>query len=316
MAGPAPALVVARDHLGRRGCCPRRRRSPVGDAPSLVRSERWPSTPLHPRGRLPRRGRRRPPPRGPPPSAAAIGSWTRRRGQLLGEFVVSLRPPDQLPTPEESRLQFRRMVDLFDGPPPSPVRTRDLACPGPDGEVPLRLFEPGDAGSPAPLLLYLHGGGWVQGDLDTHRGVCGKLAAWAGCKVLAVHYRLAPEHKFPAGLETPRRLALAHGQRRGTRRRPGPPRDRRRLGRRQPHGRRLPDRGRRGRAGARRPAPHLPVRRPRLGAALSPRAGGRLVLPRVRVLWYTGLYLASAEQVANVRASPLRAESLRGSRPP
>ena len=123
------------------------------------------------------------------------------KAQLLGEFIVSLRPPDQLPTPEELRVQFRRMVDLFDGPPPEFVRTRDLTCPGPDGEVPLRLFEPGDAGSPAPLLLYLHGGGWVQGDLDTHRGVCGKLAAWAGCKVLAVHYRLAPEHKFPAGLE-------------------------------------------------------------------------------------------------------------------
>ena len=238
------------------------------------------------------------------------------KAQLLGEFIVSLRPPDQLPTPEELRVQFRRMVDLFDGPPPESVRTRDLACPGPDGEVPLRLFEPGDAGSPAPLLLYLHGGGWVQGDLDTHRGVCGKLAAWAGCKVLAVHYRLAPEHKFPAGLEDchaawrwlaanaealgadPARLAIGGDS-----------------------------------AGANLTAAVCqivagedgPVPAAQLLIYPSVDLGWELpshreledafVLPRVRVLWYTGLYLASAEQVANVRASPLRAESLRGQPP-
>src|SRR3954454_22068105 len=66
------------------------------------------------------------------------------KAQLLGELIVSLRPPAHFPPPEESLVLFRRMVDLFDGPPPESVRPHRLACPDPDGEVPLRLFEPGD----------------------------------------------------------------------------------------------------------------------------------------------------------------------------
>ena len=57
------------------------------------------------------------------------------------------------------------------------------------------------AGAPAPLLLFFHGGGWVIGDLDTHDGVCRFLAAAAGVTVLAVDYRLSPEHPFPAAVE-------------------------------------------------------------------------------------------------------------------
>ena len=49
------------------------------------------------------------------------------------------------------------------------------------------------------LLVYYHGGGWVIGDLDTHDGHCRRMAAWAGCRVMAVHYRLAPENPFPKG---------------------------------------------------------------------------------------------------------------------
>ena len=66
--------------------------------------------------------------------------------------------------------------------------------------VPVRLYQPEAEGS-LPLLVFLHGGGWMLGDLDTHDAMHRHLAARAGCAVLAVGYRLAPEHPFPAGLD-------------------------------------------------------------------------------------------------------------------
>lgn len=66
--------------------------------------------------------------------------------------------------------------------------------------VPVRLYRPA-SGAPLPLLLFLHGGGWMFGDLDTHDSMTRHLAAASGCAVLGVGYRLAPEHKFPAGLD-------------------------------------------------------------------------------------------------------------------
>lgn len=73
---------------------------------------------------------------------------------------------------------------------------RDLDADG----VPVRLYRPG-GDAPLPLLVFLHGGGWMLGDLDTHDAMCRHLADRAGCAVLAVGYRLAPEHPFPAGLD-------------------------------------------------------------------------------------------------------------------
>lgn len=70
------------------------------------------------------------------------------------------------------------------------------------GAVPLRLYRPlGSRATRLPLLVFLHGGGWVLGDLDSHDAPCRLLAARAGCAVLAVDYRLAPEAPFPAALE-------------------------------------------------------------------------------------------------------------------
>ncbi|MDP1027000.1 alpha/beta hydrolase [Sphingomonas sp. KR1UV-12] len=72
-------------------------------------------------------------------------------------------------------------------------------------DVPLRLYRPverpGGPEAPLPLLVFLHGGGWLLGDLDTHDAPCRWLCAKAGCAVLAVGYRLAPEHPFPAALD-------------------------------------------------------------------------------------------------------------------
>jgi len=82
-----------------------------------------------------------------------------------------------------------------------PVRAiEDLRVPGPGGEIPIRVYTP-DAPSPRPALVYFHGGGWVLCDLDTHDVPCMAIAHRAGAVVVAVDYRLAPEHKFPAAVE-------------------------------------------------------------------------------------------------------------------
>lgn len=73
---------------------------------------------------------------------------------------------------------------------------RDLDADG----VPVRLYRPA-SDAPLPLLVFLHGGGWMLGDLETHDAMHRILAARAGCAVLGVGYRLAPEHPFPAGLD-------------------------------------------------------------------------------------------------------------------
>jgi len=78
------------------------------------------------------------------------------------------------------------------------VENRIISVPG--GDIPLRIYTPVGDG-PFPLLVFFHGGGWVICDLDTHDHVCRSLAKGAGCIVVSVGYRLAPEHKFPAAPE-------------------------------------------------------------------------------------------------------------------
>jgi len=77
----------------------------------------------------------------------------------------------------------------------------DRAIPGPDGDIPVRVYTPRDAGGEKlPVLVVYHGGGWVIGDLETHDNQCRYLSSEADMIVVAVDYRLAPEHKFPAGV--------------------------------------------------------------------------------------------------------------------
>ena len=96
---------------------------------------------------------------------------------------------------------------------PADVATRDLPVDGAAGPIPARLYTPADSPVAGPLLVYFHGGGWVIGDLETHDGHCRRLAAFSGAQVLAVDYRLAPEHPFPAGHDdalAATRWAFAH----------------------------------------------------------------------------------------------------------
>lgn len=104
--------------------------------------------------------------------------------------------------PAGSREMYRAMaaqLDLQD----LPIgKVEDRTIPGPAGEIPVRIYTPVAAGGDAlPVLVYYHGGGWVIGDLETHDAICRSLANESGCKVVAVDYRLAPEHRFPAAAE-------------------------------------------------------------------------------------------------------------------
>jgi acetyl esterase len=117
------------------------------------------------------------------PQTAAVLDFMRQMGA----------PPLHELTPAEGRANYLAMrtpsaVDLNE--------IRDFYA----GGVRCRLYR-SDPTSPAPLLIYYHGGGWVIGDLDTHDDICRKLARDAKCSVVAVDYRLAPEHPAPAALD-------------------------------------------------------------------------------------------------------------------
>jgi acetyl esterase len=80
------------------------------------------------------------------------------------------------------------------------AQVRDMVIPGPGGPLRARHYIP-SANGPLPTVLFFHGGGWVLNNLDTHDHVCRLLANLSGCAFFSVDYRLAPEHKFPAGVE-------------------------------------------------------------------------------------------------------------------
>lgn len=106
-------------------------------------------------------------------------------------------------TVEQARSIFAETSRQLRWAAPEEVEVRGLHFAARDGvQRDLRLYCPraGDA-APAPVLLYLHGGGYVVGSLDSHDGVCREFCARAGCAVLAVDYRLAPEARFPTALD-------------------------------------------------------------------------------------------------------------------
>ncbi len=107
-------------------------------------------------------------------------------------------PPFHALTPEQSRQVFKSMPTVAV---PTPVAyVEDRMIPGPDGDIPVRLYTPQGHG-PFPVLVFFHGGGWVIGDIDIYDELSRTLTNGAGCIVVSVDYRLAPEHKFPAGPE-------------------------------------------------------------------------------------------------------------------
>ncbi len=113
------------------------------------------------------------------------------------------RPPIHTMTPEEARQAYRRAGDVLGPEPQAVADVRDLKAGGPAGDIPLRLYRGAGtaAGQALPCLIFFHGGGWVIGDLDTHDRLCRQIANTAACAVVAVDYRMGPEHRFPAAVD-------------------------------------------------------------------------------------------------------------------
>ena len=103
--------------------------------------------------------------------------------------------------PASAREALRRSSALADLPRDPAVAVRDLAIQGPGGALPLRLYRPAEADDTSAVVLFFHGGGWVLGDLDTHDGLASAIAGGLGLRLVAVDYRRAPEHVFPAALD-------------------------------------------------------------------------------------------------------------------
>ena len=101
-----------------------------------------------------------------------------------------------LPVAEARALYEARIAVM--APPAAIARVAERVIDGPGGRMRLRVYRPEGAG-PFPVLVFYHGSGFVLCSLDTHDGMCRNLCAGAGCVVVSVDYRLAPEHKFPAG---------------------------------------------------------------------------------------------------------------------
>jgi acetyl esterase len=107
-------------------------------------------------------------------------------------------PPWETLTPDEVRAQMRARPQI--GKPEDVARVEDRSIPGPNGPIPVRIYQP-EGEAPFPLLVYFHGGGWVIGDIESHDMLCRSLANASGCVVASVDYRLSPEHKYPVPLD-------------------------------------------------------------------------------------------------------------------
>ena len=119
-------------------------------------------------------------------------------------FQEAGRPPYETVSPAEARELYLAARFVSNPEPPELKSVRPLAIPAPHGSIPARVYTPlklRETEGLAPCLVFFHGGGWVIGNLDSHDVVCRKLADEGQLIVIAVDYRLAPEHKFPAAVD-------------------------------------------------------------------------------------------------------------------
>jgi acetyl esterase len=119
------------------------------------------------------------------------------------DVLAATNPPSTAALTADERRQGLAQLMRFSGPQEAVGEVRELTLPGGAG-APLRarLYTPqGAAAGPLPALVYFHGGGFVAGSIDTHDAVARALANGAGCRLVSVDYRLAPEHRFPAAID-------------------------------------------------------------------------------------------------------------------
>jgi acetyl esterase len=121
-------------------------------------------------------------------------------GAALAALADAALPALETLTPAQARETLNAMSRARGGTPAPVARVENSTVPGPGGDIPVRLYWPSKK-APLPAIIYFHGGGHVIGDLDTHDAIARNLCAGADSVVVAVDYRLAPEHKFPAAAE-------------------------------------------------------------------------------------------------------------------
>jgi len=143
----------------------------------------------------------------------AIGAWQINRwmdtphGRLTAPAAVLLQlaalvaDPKIDSDPIATRAARRNSIRLVTAAPPAVFNVENLRIPGPAQPIPIRIYRPTDERTASPVIVYFHGGGWVLGDLDSHDNLCRSLAIKAKAIVIAVEYRLAPEHRFPAAAD-------------------------------------------------------------------------------------------------------------------
>jgi acetyl esterase len=133
----------------------------------------------------------------PPLAATAL---TPRMAELLRSIHRAERPSFKDMSVRHARIAYLAGSEIFELPRAPLARVEDLAVPAFDGRtLKARLYAP--SGDRLPVMLYLHGGGFTIGNLVTHDALCRQLALRSGAAVLALGYRLAPEHRFPTAVD-------------------------------------------------------------------------------------------------------------------
>jgi acetyl esterase len=134
------------------------------------------------------------------PSVSAKDLLTPRMAALLERIARAKRPRFETMTPAQARVAYTAAAEVLEPPRAALARVEDLVLPGADDMALLaRLYAP--SAEVLPVLLYLHGGGFTIGNLETHDSLCRQLARRSGAAVIALDYRLAPEHRFPTAVD-------------------------------------------------------------------------------------------------------------------
>lgn len=125
---------------------------------------------------------------------------TPRMAGVLDRIRRANRPPFHAMTPQQARVAYVTGAEVLDLPRAPLAKVEDLQLPADDGKLlAARRYRPSEA--PRGTLLYLHGGGFTIGGLETHDSLCRQLALHSGAELLALDYRLAPEHRFPTAVD-------------------------------------------------------------------------------------------------------------------
>ena len=133
---------------------------------------------------------------------ARIDLRVRVLGRALGLTSISRMDDEQIARAQQRHVGHNRVLDLLLGGVASGVTLRDDTAAGATGPLPVRVYRPAGAGEGAlPLVVNVHGGGWVLGALDQSDWLCSNVAAAVHCVVVSVGYRLAPAHRWPAAAE-------------------------------------------------------------------------------------------------------------------